>query len=89
MLHVTDFAALRPVELGIELLDLFQTCYPEQSAFLPPVEPEPRPFIALLTGCGDFVPGWDKREILERYARESRAFASLKEAYHLYERRRI
>ena len=89
MLHVTDFAALRPVELGIELLDLFQTCYPEQSAFLPPVEPETRPFIALLTGCGDFVPGWDKREILERYARESRAFASLKEAYHLYERRRI
>ena len=86
MLHVTDFNALRPVALGVALLDLFQRLYPEQSGFLPPAEPERRPFISLLTGCGDFVPGWDKRAILDRWERESAAFASEKTAYHLYER---
>ena len=86
MLHVTDFQALRPVELGVELLALFQKLYPEQAAFLPPAEPERRPFISLLTGCGDFVPGWDKEAILARYERESAAFAQEKQAYHLYER---
>ncbi len=87
MLHVTDFTALRPVALGVELLDLFQRLYPEQSAFLPPVEPGRRPFISLLTGCGDFVSGWDKRTVLDRYERESAAFAREKAAYHLYERK--
>ena len=87
MLHVTDFTALRPVALGVELLDLFQRLYPEQSAFLPPVEPGRRPFISLLTGCGDFVSGWDKRTGLDRYERESAAFAREKAAYHLYERK--
>ncbi len=86
MLHVTDFHALRPVAMGVALLDLFQRLYPEQSGFLPPVEPGGRPFISLLTGCGDFVPGWDPRAVLDRWARESAAFASEKAAYHLYER---
>ena len=86
MLHVTDFQALRPVELGVELLALFQRLYPEQSAFLPPAEPGRKPFISLLTGCGDFVPGWDKEAVLDRYERESAAFAREKQAYHLYER---
>ena len=86
MLHVTDFHALRPVAMGVALLDLFQRLYPEQSGFLPPVEQGGRPFISLLTGCGDFVPGWDPRAVLDRWARESAAFASEKAAYHLYER---
>lgn len=86
MLHVTSFRDLRPVELGVELLALFQRLYPEQAAFLPPVEPGRRPFISLLTGCGDFVPGWDKRRVLDRWRAESAAFAEEKTAYHLYER---
>jgi uncharacterized protein YbbC (DUF1343 family) len=86
MLHVTDFEALRPVALGVTLLDLFQRLYPEQSGFLPPVEPGRRPFISLLTGCGEFVPGWDREAVLTRWERESRAFAEEKAAYHLYER---
>lgn len=86
MLHVTDFEALRPVALGVTLLDLFQRLYPEQSGFLPPVEPGRRPFISLLTGCGEFVPGWDREAVLSRWERESRAFAEEKAAYHLYER---
>lgn len=87
MLHVTDLAALRPVALGVELLALFQRLYPEQSAFLPPAEPGRRPFISLLTGCGDFVPGWDKGAVLDRYERESAAFAEEKAAWHLYPRK--
>lgn len=86
MLHVTDFDALRPVELGVELLNLFQRLYPAQSAFLPPAEPGRRPFISLLTGCGEFVPGWDKGAVLTRWREESAAFAREKHAYHLYER---
>ena len=86
MLHVTDFEALRPVALGVTLLDLFQRLYPEQSGFLPPVEPGRRPFISLLTGCGEFAPGWDREAVLARWERESRAFAEEKAAYHLYER---
>ena len=86
MLHVTDFAALRPVEMGVALLDLFQRLYPEQSGFLPPAEPGRRPFISLLTGCGDFVPGWDKGAVLDRWEKESAAFAAEKASYHLYER---
>jgi uncharacterized protein YbbC (DUF1343 family) len=86
MLHVTDFEVLRPVTLGVKLVDLFQRLYPEQSAFLPPVEPGRRPFISLLTGCGDFVPGWDIEAVLARWEEESDAFAREKAAYHLYER---
>lgn len=86
MLHVTDFRALRPVELGVELLALFQKLYPEQSAFLPPAGEGRRPFISLLTGCGDFTPGWDKGRILARWREESAAFAREKQRYHLYER---
>lgn len=86
MLHVTDFSALRPVAMGVELLALFQKLYPEQSAFLPPVKEGGRPFISLLTGCGDFVPGWDKDTVLARWQQESAAFAQEKEAYHLYKR---
>lgn len=86
MLHVTDFQALRPVEMGVELLALLQDLYPEQAAFLPPVAPEERPFISLLTGCGDFVPGWDKDAILARWREESAAFAQEKLDYHLYKR---
>lgn len=86
MLHVTDFSALRPVEAGVELLALFQRLYPEQSTFLPPAQPGGRPFISLLTGCGDFAPGWDKEIILDRWRRESAAFWEEKQTYHLYER---
>lgn len=84
VLHVTDREKLRPVALGIELLDLFQGMYPEQSAFLQPAEGE-HSFIAKLTGCGDFVPGWDKEAILDRYEEESLRFAERKRDYHLYE----
>lgn len=86
MLHVTDCRALRPVEMGVRLLDLFQRYYPEQSAFLPPPKPGGTPFISLLTGCGDLAAGCGKGELLARWRQESGAFAREKTAYHLYER---
>ena len=82
MLHVTDFEALRPVELGIELVALFQQMYPEQSQFLP----QELATISVLTGSGDFVSGWNKTAILDRWKQESALFAKEKAAYHLYER---
>lgn len=83
-LHVTDREELRPVAMGVELLDLFQKMYPEQAAFLPPPEEGQLSFVERLTGCGDFMPGWSKEAILSRYEEESMEFVKRKNAYHLY-----
>jgi len=87
MLHVTDCRVLRPVEMGVRLLDLFQRYYPEQSQFLPPPEAGGTHFISLLTGSGALASGCGKDALLAQWERESRAFAQEKTAYHLYERR--
>ena len=89
MLHVTDEQSLEPVRLGVELLDIFQNLYPEQSQFLPPVAQGQRPFVSLITGCGDFVPGWDKKEVLDRYEAESQRFGREKVYYHLYQEKTL
>lgn len=84
MLHVMDYEALRPVRVGIELLDLFRRYYPAQTELLPAAAEWGRPFISVLQGCGDFEKDWNKEVILERYAEESAEFAKEKESYHLY-----
>lgn len=84
MLHVTDYETIRPVALGVELLDIFRTLYPEQSVFNPPYNPGGRRGIELLTGRGDFVNGFDKDKILSDYARESESFRREKTVYHMY-----
>ena len=84
MLHVTDYETIRPVALGVELLDIFRTLYPEQSVFNPPYNPGGRRGIELLTGRGDFVTGFDKDKILSDYARESESFRREKAVYHMY-----
>ncbi|MCI8590282.1 MAG: DUF1343 domain-containing protein [Clostridiales bacterium] len=86
MLHVTDFEALRPVELGVELVDLFQQMYPEQSQFIAKASPTDLASISRLTGCDDFVPGWNKTVVLDRWRQESELFAKEKTQYHIYER---
>lgn len=87
-LHIVDEEALTPVALGVRLLDLVRTMYPEDFRFLPPNEGEERPMISLLAGHREFEdPAWDAQALLERYARESEAFRSRKEAYHRYPRR--
>lgn len=84
MLHVTDYEAIRPITVGVELLDIFRTLYPEQSVFNPPFNPGGRQGISLLTGRGDFAESFDKNRILEAYEQESRLFCREKEKYHLY-----
>lgn len=84
MLHVTDYEAIRPVTVGVELLDIFRRLYPEQAVFNPPFNPGGRQGITLLTGRGDFVEDFDKDRILSAYAEESELFRREKIKYHLY-----
>lgn len=84
MLHVTDYDSIRPVTVGVELMDIYRKLYPEKFSFLPPYNPGGRQFITLLTGRGDFVEHFDKDAILSAYAQESALFAAEKQTYHLY-----
>ena len=86
-IHIMDAEKLEPVALGVKLLKLLQTMYPEDFRLLPPVREGGRPFISLLAGHREFEnPGWDPAALLERYGRESRAFRERKAAYELYPR---
>lgn len=86
-LHIVDEAALQPVTLGVRLLDLLRRMYPKDFAFLPPVRPDGRRFVSLLSGHRDFErPDWDADAILERYARECKAFRERKTKFEFYGR---
>lgn len=87
-LYVTDPRALQAVETGVTLLYTIKCNY-EAFAYLPPVKENSRPFIDLL--CGDKLyreGAAPLPEMLERFREESRAFAKIKEDYHLYPRGR-
>lgn len=82
--HVLDERALRPVELGVELLFTVKKLFPE-FAFLPPVRENGRPFMDLL--CGDNVYRADSVDVpalLEQFREESRVFEVRKAQFHLY-----
>lgn len=84
-IHITDEKALKPVELGVRLLSLIRTMYPEDFRLLPPFREGGKPFLSLLAGHRDFEnPDWDENEILARYARESEAFRIRKAIYEIY-----
>lgn len=84
-LHIMDETLLRPVELGVKLLDLLRTMYPEDFRFLPPYQEGGRPFLSLLAGHRDFEsPGWNAEEILRRYEEESSSFRRRKAPYEIY-----
>lgn len=86
-LHIMDEKALRPVELGVRLLDLLRQMYPEDFSFLPPVRPDGKIFLSLLAGHRDFEnPDWDADDILARYEAESQAFQARKMRYERYEK---
>ena len=77
--------ALRPVELGVRLLELLRTMYPENFRFLDPVRPDGKPFISLLAGHREFeAPDWDADALLERYEVEAKAFRCTKQSYEIY-----
>ena len=86
-LHIMDEKALRPVELGVRLLDLLRRMYPDDFAFLPPVRQDGKRFISLLAGHREFeAPNWNADTILARYEAESRAFQTRKKRYERYEK---
>ena len=84
-LHITDEKQLRPVELGVRLLDLLRKCYPDDFRLLPPFREGGKPFLSLLAGHRAFEdPQWNAEEILNRYARECEDFRLRKASYELY-----
>lgn len=84
-LHILDEQALEPVRLGMKLLDLLRTLYPDDFHFLDPVRPDGKPFISLLAGHRELEdPAWDADRILNRYETESAAFRLRKKPYEIY-----
>ncbi len=84
-LHITDEAALKPVELGTKLITLLKETYPKDFQFLPPYREGGKPFISLLAGHREFeLEQWDESEILARYETESHAFRLRKKPYEIY-----
>ena len=84
-LHIMDENALQPVALGVRLLHLLGTMYPEDFRFLDPVREDGKPFISLLAGHREFEnPGWDAEDILRRYAEDSAQFRERKAPYEIY-----
>lgn len=84
-LHITDEKQLRPVELGVRLLDLLRKCYPDDFRLLPPFREGGKPFLSLLAGHRAFEdPQWNAEEILNRSARECEDFRLRKASYELY-----
>ena len=83
-IHIVDEDALRPVALGVKLLDLLRRMYPDDFRVLPPVREGGKPFLSLLAGHREFEGDWDADEILSRYARESEAFRIRKAPYEIY-----
>lgn len=84
-LYITDAHAIRPVDVGVELLFAIKRLYPG-FAFLPPLKEGSRPFIDLLGGDkvyrDDDV---DVPALLEQFREESREFSRMKRDYHLYD----
>ena len=86
-LHIMDEKAIRPVELGVRLLDLLRRIYPNDFAFLPPVRQDGKRFISLLAGHREFEnPNWNADTILARYETESQAFRTRKMRYERYKK---
>ncbi|EES72168.1 hypothetical protein POTG_03262 [Paenibacillus sp. oral taxon 786 str. D14] len=83
-LYVTDPRALHAVETGYILLDTIRRNY-EEFAFLPPMQENHLSFIDMLSGDKllreETLP---LPELLEQFREESRAFAAMKQQYHLY-----
>ena len=84
-LHIVDEYLLKPVELGVRLLDLLRREYPEDFKLLPPFREGGKPFLSLLAGHRDFEdPHWDPEKLLARYEQESQTFRWRKAPYEIY-----
>ena len=80
-LHIVDEESLRPMELGVRLLDLLRRMYPDDFRFLG----GEKPFVSMLTGHREFEdPAWDAEELIRRGEAESEAFRLRKRKYEIY-----
>ncbi len=83
--HVTDPAALRAVDVGVELLMEIRRRYPQDFAFRPAEKEGARPAIDLLGGGDEFRQASDTRQLLEAWHGQAARFAQEKKPYHLYD----
>ncbi len=84
-IHVTDYKAVKPVEVGIKLLYEIMDQSPDNFEWLPPSTEKGRYFIDLLAGCEDVrLRRYEADELLYRWKAESLRFKNCKEQYHLY-----
>ena len=86
-LHVMDPAALEPVHLGIRLLNLLKTRYPDDFQILPGIHQGGRPFLSLLAGHREFEnPQWDPETLIRQSRQDAALFRRKKQPYELYRR---
>lgn len=84
-LHILDESALKPVAMGVKLLDLLRRMYPDDFRLLEPSGEWKLPFLSLLSGHRDFEsPNWNVQQILARYDEECRSFRLRKARYEIY-----
>ncbi|MFD2114610.1 exo-beta-N-acetylmuramidase NamZ domain-containing protein [Paenibacillus yanchengensis] len=83
-LYITNHATIRPLDVAVTLLFMIRDLY-EQFSFLPPIKAGSRPFIDLLGGSDVYrQPHQTATTLLEQFAEDSKQFAVMKKAYHLY-----
>lgn len=83
-LHVTDHHLVRPVTVGVVLLDLIRTFYPDKYAPLAPYREGGKKGLALRSGGPELLDNWDRDEVLAVYEKECEAFLERKSRFHLY-----
>ena len=83
-IHVLDKRAVRPVALGVRLIDTIRTLWPDQFAFTPP-RPGGRWHIDIESGTDEIRLGEKTPdEILAGWAAEAEAFRPIRDRYGLY-----
>ncbi len=83
--HITDYRAVRPLEIGIRLLYAIMDADPGQFEWIPPHRENGRCFIDLLAGGEDVrLRRYEADGLLEKWRGESLRFKARKERYHLY-----
>lgn len=84
--HITNYKTFESYKTGLVILEAIRDLFPNDFAFLPPVNSNGRPFISLLSGNNAFEQmDWTSKSILEENAAALEQFNKDKKQYHLYE----
>lgn len=85
-IHITDCHDFESYKTGITILETLRDLYPEDFAFLKPVEENSIPFISLLSGNDVFESGyWFAEGIMKRNQQGLAEFRQRKQKYHIYD----